>query len=50
MPGFSRREPVTSVPQLHETLGVNYLRIVALAEPHDYAGLWIESASADVEP
>ena len=41
---------LTTVPQLHETLGVNYLRVVALAEPHDHAGLWIESAAADVEP
>ena len=41
---------VTTAPQLHQTLGVNYLRLVALAEPHDHAGLWIESATADVEP
>ena len=41
---------LTTVPQLHETRGVNYLRVVALAEPHDHAGLWIESTTADVEP
>ena len=41
---------VAAEPQLHETLGVNYLRVVALAEPHDHAGLWIESTAADVEP
>ena len=41
---------LTAVPQSHETLGVNYLRVVALAEPHDHAGLWIESTTAEVEP
>jgi hypothetical protein len=42
--------PVATVPQLHETRGVNYLRVVVLSELHDHAGLWIESAAADVEP
>ncbi len=43
-------QPVGKVPQLHETLGVNYLRIVSMAERGDAAGLWIESTTADVEP
>lgn len=41
---------VATVPQLHETVGVNYLRVVVLSELHDHAGLWIDSATADVEP
>ena len=39
-----------TAPQLQETLAVNYLRVVVLAEPNDPAGLWIESTATGVEP
>jgi hypothetical protein len=41
---------VTVLPLLHETDGVNYLRIVSTAEERDPAGLWIESTEAQITP